>query len=151
MKRKLNEAISYYVEPAYGSVNSKKLVMALAVDKKSKKPLRGIIRIITKRKGNVDIPGFVDMSKLILVESSDGLKWKKVKDLKINGIDKVIKKFSKKNNYFIGLEDPDAKNITFASDFVQDKKILYAHVDDSFIRAYEIDAKELKKLLPKKI
>mgnify|MGYP006883582331 CR=1 FL=1 len=49
-------------------------------------------------------------------------------------------------------EDPDARTITFSSDFLRTEKqsgILYAHVNDSFIRAYKIDANELKKLLPK--
>jgi hypothetical protein len=43
--------------------------------------------------------------------------------------------------------------ITFASQFVETKKgkgILYAHVDDSFVRAYELDAKLVLELLPKK-
>jgi len=52
------------------------------------------------------------------------------------------------------LEDPDATTITFASDFIQTNKnegILYCHVNDSFVRAYKINSKELKKLLPKEI
>ncbi len=51
-------------------------------------------------------------------------------------------------------EDPDATTITFASEFVQtgkDKGILYCHVNDSFVRAYEIDAKELEKYLKSKV
>ena len=50
------------------------------------------------------------------------------------------------------IDDPDARTITFASDFLQlddEKGILYAHVDDSFIRAYEISAKSLNKFLIK--
>ena len=42
--------------------------------------------------------------------------------------------------------------ITFASAFVETQKgegILYAHVDDSFVRAYTIKAEDIKKLLPK--
>ncbi len=48
-------------------------------------------------------------------------------------------------------EDPDATTITFASDFLmknKDEGILYAHVDDSFVRAYRIDGKALKEFLP---
>ena len=48
------------------------------------------------------------------------------------------------------IDDPDARTITFASDFMQlddEKGILYAHVDDSFVRAYEINAKDLKKFM----
>jgi len=51
-------------------------------------------------------------------------------------------------------EDPDAKTATFASEFIQTKKdegILYCHINGSFVRAYKLKAKELKKLLPKKI
>lgn len=50
------------------------------------------------------------------------------------------------------IDGPDARTITFASDFMQqdDKKgILYAHVDDSFVRAYEISVDGLKKFLMK--
>lgn len=49
-------------------------------------------------------------------------------------------------------EDPDAATITFASDFMIKNKnegILFAHVDDSFVRAYRIDSKALKEFLPK--
>lgn len=48
-------------------------------------------------------------------------------------------------------DDPDAKTVTFASDFLQTNSqegILYAHVDDSFVRAYHITASELYKCLP---
>ena len=51
-------------------------------------------------------------------------------------------------------EDPKARTITFASDFLQISKhegILYCHVNDSFVRAYEIDAKELKRYLKEKV
>lgn len=43
--------------------------------------------------------------------------------------------------------------ITFASQFVETKAgegILYAHVDDSFVRAYELKAESIKSVLPKK-
>jgi hypothetical protein len=52
------------------------------------------------------------------------------------------------------LEDPDASTITFASDFIQiskEKGILYSHPNDSFVRAYEIDAKGLKEYLKNKV
>jgi len=41
--------------------------------------------------------------------------------------------------------------ITFASQFVEmepGKGILYAHIDDSFVRSYYLNAEELKKLIP---
>lgn len=49
------------------------------------------------------------------------------------------------------IQDTEATTITFASQFVETKKgegILYAHVDDSFVRAYTLKAEEIKKLLP---
>jgi hypothetical protein len=49
------------------------------------------------------------------------------------------------------IQDSEAVTITFASQFVETepgKGILYAHVDDSFVRAYTLDAQEMKKLLP---
>ena len=44
-----------------------------------------------------------------------------------------------------------SRAITFASQFVETKKgegILYAHVDDSFVRAYKLEAKKIKSILP---
>ncbi len=49
------------------------------------------------------------------------------------------------------IRDSEAKTITFASQFVEQGNgsgILYAHVDDSFVRAYTLDAEKIKKLLP---
>lgn len=48
--------------------------------------------------------------------------------------------------------DSEASTITFASQFIETengKGILYAHVDDSFVRAYDLDANKLKELIPK--
>jgi hypothetical protein len=50
------------------------------------------------------------------------------------------------------IQDSEATIITFASQFVCTKKgkgILYAHVDDSFVRAYTLEAEKIKALLPK--
>ena len=50
------------------------------------------------------------------------------------------------------IQDSEAKTITFASQFVETKAgegILYAHVDDSFIRAYTLNADLIKPFLPK--
>ena len=47
-----------------------------------------------------------------------------------------------------------ARAITFASQFVETKQgegILYAHVDDSFVRAYTLKAEFIKLLLPKNL
>jgi hypothetical protein len=47
--------------------------------------------------------------------------------------------------------DSEAKTITFASQLVETgdgEAILYAHVDDSFVRAYTLNAEGLKRLLP---
>ena len=49
------------------------------------------------------------------------------------------------------IQDSEARTITFASQFVEQRKgsgILYAHVDDSFVRAYTLNAEEIKQLLP---
>ncbi len=46
------------------------------------------------------------------------------------------------------IRDSEAKTITFASQFVEvdrGKGILYAHVDDSFVRAYSLDAESISK------
>lgn len=47
--------------------------------------------------------------------------------------------------------DSEARTITFASQFVETKPgegILYAHVDDSFVRSYTLNAEGIKNLLP---
>jgi hypothetical protein len=49
------------------------------------------------------------------------------------------------------IRDSQARTITFASQFVEQKPghgILYAHVDDSFVRAYTLNADGIKLLLP---
>jgi hypothetical protein len=49
------------------------------------------------------------------------------------------------------IQDSEAKTITFASQFVETKSgegILYAHVDDSFIRLYTLNADLMRPLLP---
>lgn len=49
------------------------------------------------------------------------------------------------------IRDSEAKTVTFASQFIETgpgKGILYAHVDDSFVRAYTLDAGKIKSLLP---
>jgi hypothetical protein len=50
------------------------------------------------------------------------------------------------------IKDTEARTITFASQFIETKPgegILYAHVDDSFVRAYTLYADGLKAFLPK--
>ncbi|HEY4478820.1 MAG TPA: hypothetical protein VI981_00460 [Candidatus Paceibacterota bacterium] len=49
------------------------------------------------------------------------------------------------------IRDSEAKTITFASQFVETKLgegILFAHVDDSFVRAYTLNADGIQRLLP---
>jgi len=49
------------------------------------------------------------------------------------------------------IQDSEAKTITFASQFIETlngEGILYAHVDDSFVRAYTLKAESIKSLLP---
>lgn len=106
---KLNKIVSMYKKPVLGKVKSKTRFMALSVDKSTlnEKVKKGIAREITKSKGNVDVPGFIDESKLILVESENLSQWNKIKDLEIKGIKKIIKKSQTEDKYFIGLEDPD--------------------------------------------
>lgn len=48
------------------------------------------------------------------------------------------------------IQDSKATTITFASQFIQTKKdkgIIYAHIDDSFIRAYEVTVESINKYL----
>lgn len=106
---KLNNAVSMYSEPVLGDVSEEIRYMALTVDYSTlnKKTKYGLAREITKSMGDVDKPGFVDQSKLIIVRSNDLIKWEKDSDLKIKGMEKIIDDLSKEERYFIGLEDPD--------------------------------------------
>lgn len=48
------------------------------------------------------------------------------------------------------IQDSEAVNITFASQFIQtgvEKGIVYAHVDDSFVRAYFVDPEGIRKFI----
>lgn len=48
------------------------------------------------------------------------------------------------------IQDTEAVTITFASQFIETKQgegVLYAHVDDSFVRAYDIKVDEVKQFL----
>jgi hypothetical protein len=106
MWKKLNSAIEMYSEPCLGNLKGETRFMALSIDKNSS-PYLGIARQITKSQGSIDVPGFVDESKLILVKSENLLKWEKIHDLEIKHINDVIHEISSDNKYFIGLEDPD--------------------------------------------
>ncbi|HVZ12380.1 MAG TPA: hypothetical protein VG965_05100 [Patescibacteria group bacterium] len=49
------------------------------------------------------------------------------------------------------IQDTEARTITFASQFIettQGQGILYAHVDDSFVRAYTLDSSAIKSFIP---
>lgn len=49
------------------------------------------------------------------------------------------------------IKDSEARTITFASQFVETgngEGVLFAHVDDSFVRAYDIKAELIRQLLP---
>ncbi len=105
--KKLNKIVSYSESPCLIKKHHK--LMALTIDKNTlnKKTKYGIAREVTKRKGKVNIQGFIDKSKLIIVKSEDLFKWEKEKDLQIKGIEKQIKKLTKPDLEFLGLEDPD--------------------------------------------
>ncbi|MGY4884643.1 MAG: hypothetical protein ACP5NZ_03650 [Nanobdellota archaeon] len=129
---KLNDAVSMYPEPAFGTVKAEQRVMAISIDKETKNPYLGLAREITKSQGTPDKPGFIDESKLIIVESKDAFKWKKRRDLNINGIEKIINRLSGNDKYFIGLEDPDiinegkTKHVYFTIAFKYKEKVGYA-------------------------
>ena len=107
--KKLNEYTDMWEKPALGTEDQKDGVkfMALTIDSKSKNPHRGVARQIIYRQGSPDVPGYIDISKLVIVESNDLLSWKVVNDLKIIGIKEIIDSLGGKDKNFIGLEDPD--------------------------------------------
>lgn len=110
--KKLNEFADFWEKPVLGTEKQTdgKRYMALCVDPESENPYRGIAREVVAREGSPDVPGFLDRSKLIIVESYDLLNWEIVGDLKIRGIESIINKLmgdAKYKRKFIGLEDPD--------------------------------------------
>lgn len=106
--KKLNEYAQIWKKPVLGSEDRKdgKRYMALCVDPASKSPYRGIARQVTERVGNVDIPGFLDMSKLVVVESYDLLRWEVVRDLEIGMLESAIRALPHSKR-FMGPQDPD--------------------------------------------
>ena len=87
--------------PVLGSEDQKdgKRFMALCIDPTSKNPYMGIARQVTHRKGSPDVEGFVDRSKLVSVKRNNLLNWEVVADLKIIGLEEMIKDLRKGNNY----------------------------------------------------
>jgi len=130
--KKINSVVSMYEQPVFGTVKAEQRVMAISIDKETKNPYLGLAREITKSQGTPDKPGFIDESKLIIVESKNLLSWKKKKDLEIEGIEEIIKKLSGNDKYLIGLEDPDIinengiKHVYFTIAFKYTKKVGYA-------------------------
>ena len=109
--KKLNNNVDFWDIPVLGTEKQEngKIFMALSIDPKSKNPYKGIARQVTERQGSPDVPGFLDRSKLVIVQSYDLLNWKVVGDLVIKNIDKIIQEIKKggEDKFFIGLEDPD--------------------------------------------
>jgi|SRR3989344_1799166 len=131
--KKLNEYVDMWGKPVLGTENQEngERFMGLTIDPTSKNPYRGIARQIIYREGSPDVPGYLDISKLIVVESYDLLSWKILGDLKINGIQEIINDLISKNEKFIGLEDPDIlvdengkKHVYFTIAFRYNKKII---------------------------
>ncbi len=131
--KKINSAVQMWDKPALGTLDQKdgKRYMALCIDPSSKNPYRGIARQVVDREGDVDVSGYVDISKLVLVESDDLLNWRETGDLKIKGLEKILEKLVKgdrKNKLFVGLEDPDIfiggdgmKHVYFTIPFVYER------------------------------
>lgn len=46
------------------------------------------------------------------------------------------------------IDDSDARTITFASEFIEeaDNGVIFAHIDDSYVRAYTLDPEELSRI-----
>lgn len=156
MFQKLNSAVQMCKEPVYGSINSKQPVMALSIDKtKKSENYVGIIREIQSRKGDPSRPNFLDLSKLIIVESKNGLSWKKKKYLKIEGIDKIVKSLDQKNTFFLGLEDPDiysdkkgTKHLFFTIPFKYKRKVGYTRYKTHLGHAQGPSLEKLKATKP---
>lgn len=123
--KKINSAVTMYNSPALEKIGNQEHIMALAVDKSSRRRLNGLARVIVKREGDVNVAGYIDRSQLYHVKSEDGLKWEQVGKLEINGIERIVRKYKKKDSDFIGLEDPDiwtdeegTKHVYFTMPFI---------------------------------
>lgn len=105
---KLNSAVEMWETPALGKENPDdgNRFMALCIDPSSKNPYRGITRHVFNRQGDENVPGYVDFSKLVLVESYDLFSWKVLEDLEIKGLKESIKKLPFSEG-FMGTQDPD--------------------------------------------
>lgn len=107
--KKISAGIEMFAEPCLGTVKvvEGKRFMALCVQPGSKKPYRGLARQVIDREGSADVSGFLDTSKLIIVESNDLLNWSVLGDLQIEGIEEIIESVEDDTLRFLGLEDPD--------------------------------------------
>ncbi len=107
--KKISQGVEMFEKPCLGNVKvvEGERFMALCLQPGTNRLFRGLARQVTNREGSEDVPGFMDLSKLVIVESNDLLKWKVIGDLKIENIDDVVEKFQKDNTRFIGFEDPD--------------------------------------------
>jgi hypothetical protein len=81
-------------------------VMAITLDPTSNNR-RGVARCITSREGDVQVKGYVDRSKLYLIEGDSLEKFKLIKPLVIAGETEIISILTPEGWDFIGLEDPD--------------------------------------------
>ncbi len=131
--KKINSAVQMWEKPALGTLDQKdgRRYMALCIDPSSKNPYRGIARQVVDREGDVNVSGYVDISKLILVESDDLLNWRETGDLEIKGLEKILERLVDgdiKSKVFVGLEDPDIilgeegiKHVYFTIPFVYER------------------------------
>lgn len=97
-----------YIEHPTKAVEDKRFrhMMALTLNS-SLHYKNGVIRCITNRKGNVDISGYVDRSKLYTVSGKTLENFSVEDELKIANEKRIVEKLSKDNLDFLGLEDPD--------------------------------------------
>ncbi|MGD0328287.1 MAG: hypothetical protein ABSB00_01075 [Minisyncoccia bacterium] len=83
-----------------------KYVMALTLNPRSGNR-EGVIRCITSRKGKEGVAGQIDRSVLHKVKGKSLEHFEIGEKIRIKLQEKIIKKFSRKNIDFLGLEDPD--------------------------------------------
>ncbi len=81
-------------------------VMAITLDPTSNYR-RGVLRCITSREGDVTVKGYVDRSKLYLVEGNDLESFEIKNPLVIKGEEELIKNITPEGWECIGFEDPD--------------------------------------------
>jgi hypothetical protein len=105
---RLNDAVETVAEPILRAGDAYEHIMALHFDPRKESDL-GVVRCIESRTGEVDVSGFVDRSRLHLIEAESLYAAEIGPRLEIEGREEILSELDEYGDWeFLGLEDPTA-------------------------------------------